>query len=135
MVLGDNIFENEFDTAIRNFKKGAMIFLKEVEHPERFGVATFDETGKRILAIEEKPKKPKSKYVQTGFYLFDNGIFPMIQQLKPSARGELEITDAINEYLRRGELAFSFVDGFWSDAGTFETLLASSNWIAGRNKP
>lgn len=132
VILGDNIFEDAFSEAVRDFEKGAMIFLKEVDDPRRFGVAVFDEAGKRIVAVEEKPEHPRSKYAQTGLYLFDKNIFPTIKSLKPSARGELEITDVVNAYLERGELAFSFVKGYWSDAGTFETLLSASQWAAGR---
>lgn len=130
VILGDNIFENDFSKAIAEFKSGATVFLKKVTDPERFGVAVFDKTGTKLLSIEEKPKKPKSKYAQTGFYLYDFNIFFYIKELKPSARGELEITDANNAYLARGELNFSIVKGRWYDTGTFDSLLAASREIA-----
>ena len=130
VVLGDNIFEDDFCEPVTHFKGGSMVFLKEVKDPSRFGVAVFDGTGKKIVHIEEKPNNPKSNFAQTGFYLFDNRIFSVIKELKPSHRGELEITDAVNTYIEWGELAFSHVKGFWSDAGTFETLLRAGNWAA-----
>ncbi|MBI1755196.1 NTP transferase domain-containing protein, partial [Candidatus Azambacteria bacterium] len=104
VILGDNIFEDDFREAVARFRHGSMIFLKEVEKPHRFGVAVFDETGEKIVSIEEKPSEPKSNFAQTGFYIFDNRIFSIIKELKPSHRGELEITDAVNKYLEWGEL-------------------------------
>ena len=133
VVLGDNIFEDNFTRPLRDFKKGAAIFLKKVSNPERFGVAVFDRTGKKILRIEEKPKKPTSSYVQTGLFLFDTRIFDVIRDLKPSGRGELEISDAVNTYLNAGELSHDFVKGFWSDAGKFDSLLQASQWVAKRS--
>lgn len=123
VILGDNIFQDEFSKSINRFDGGAMVFFKKVPDPERFGVAVFDKTGKKLVGIEEKPKVPKSEYAQTGFYLYDFNIFSYIKKLKPSARGELEITDANNMYLTRGELNFAFVSGFWFDVGTIESLL------------
>lgn len=134
VVLGDNIFEDDFREHVAQFKGGSMVFLKGVEDPSRFGVAVFDDTGKKIVRIEEKPKDPKSNFAQTGFYLFDNRIFSVIKALKPSQRGELEITDAVNRYIEWGELSFSHVKGFWSDAGTFDTLLRAGNWAAERKQ-
>lgn len=130
VILGDNIFEDTFAKEVAAFESGAMVFLKKVPDPERFGVAVFDKSGKKLVAIEEKPKKPKSEYAQTGFYLYDFNIFSYIRKLKPSARGELEITDANNAYLKRGELSFSIVNGKWYDTGTFDSLLAASVEIA-----
>ena len=130
VVLGDNIFEDDFREAVAGFARGGMVFLKEVKDPSRFGVAVFDDTGEKIARIEEKPKEPKSNFAQTGFYLFDNRIFSVIKGLKPSHRGELEITDVVNKYIEWDELAFSYVQGFWSDAGTFDTLLRAGNWEA-----
>jgi glucose-1-phosphate thymidylyltransferase len=131
VVLGDNIFEADLSKYInkfQNIEKGAMILLKESETPERFGVACF-ENGK-LLKIEEKPKVPKSKYIVTGIYFYDNKIFDIIRTLKPSARGEYEITDVNNWYLERGELYYDFLEGFWTDAGTFESLLRANNFAA-----
>ena len=109
-----------------------MVFFKEMQDPTRFGVPVFDKNKKRILTIEEKPKDPKSNFAQTGFYLYDHEVFSIIKTLKPSARGELEITDVNNEYLKRNKLSFSVIKGLWSDAGTFDSLLNVSNEIAKR---
>ena len=102
------------------------MFFKQVKDPARFGVPVFDKSGARIVRIEEKPKEPKSSYGQAGFYIYDEKIFAYIKKSKPSGRGELEITEVNNMYLKKGELSFSFVKGFWSDAGTFESLLRAS---------
>jgi len=126
MILGDNIFLSKID--ISNFKEGAQIFLKEVDKPEEFGIAEIRE-GK-IINIEEKPKNPKSNLCVTGLYLYDNTVFSKIKTLKPSARGELEITDLNNAYLREGKLFFSKVDGLWLDAGTdFDELHQSTKAV------
>ena len=109
-----------------------MVFFKKMQDPTRFGVPVFDKGKKHILTIEEKPKEPKSNLAQTGFYLYDNEVFSILKTLKPSARGELEITDVNNNYLKRKKLAFSVIKGLWSDAGTFESLLNVSNEIAKR---
>ena len=106
VILGDNIFGDDFSKEISAFESGAMVFFKKVPDPERFGVAVFNKSGTKLVTIEEKPKKPKSAFAQTGVYLYDFNIFSHIKKLKPSARGELEITDANNEYLRRRELQF-----------------------------
>lgn len=132
VILGDNIFENDFSKEVKNFKSGAMVFFKKVPDPERFGVPVFDKSGKTLVTIEEKPKKPKSNYAQTGFYLYDFNIFSYIGKIKPSARGELEITDANNMYLDRGELNFAFVSGLWRDVGTIDSLLETSMILAGK---
>ena len=134
VILGDNIFEEDFTGPIARFREGAVIFLKKVADPRRFGVAVFDKTETIVRAIEEKPKRPKSPYAQTGFYLFDAAVFSHIRGLKPSGRGEIEITDAVNAYIGKRALRFEFVKGFWSDAGTFGSLLESANWAAGRSK-
>lgn len=126
VILGDNIFLEDFSSPIKKFNSGAMIFLKKVKDAGRFGVPVFDKTRKKILKIEEKPRKPKSQYAQTGFYLFDNDVFSVIKTLKPSARGELELTDVINHYLFRGKMTFSFLRRAWYDAGTIGSLLESS---------
>jgi len=130
--LGDNIFEQDFKKEVASFSRGAMVFFKEMEDPTRFGVPVFDRNKKRILTIEEKPKEPKSNFAQTGFYLYDNDVFSITKTLVPSARGELEITDVNNDYLKRDKLAFSVIKGLWSDAGTFTSLLHVSNEIAKR---
>ncbi|TAJ15984.1 spore coat protein [Patescibacteria group bacterium] len=132
VILGDNIFEQDFKKDIESFTSGAKVFFKHMEKPHRFGVPVFDASKKRIIRIEEKPKKPKSKYAQTGFYVYDNSIFKIINNLKPSPRGELEITEANNLYLKKGELSYSVIKGLWSDAGTFESLHKVSIEIAKR---
>jgi len=122
VVLGDNIFEEDFLEISKEFENsdlGAMLFLKEVSFPERFGVAEiFD--GK-VISIEEKPLLPKSNYIVTGIYFYDLSVFDKINKLKPSARGELEITDVNNLFIKEGRAGYNIVEGFWSDAGTFES--------------
>lgn len=127
VILGDNIFENHFRQSIDKFKTGASVFLKKVTHPERFGVPELKDS--KILHIEEKPKKPKSSYAITGLYLYDPTVFNIIKTLKPSNRGELEITDVNNYYLQQNQLQYKIVSGFWTDAGTFESL-ATANQFA-----
>lgn len=126
MILGDNIFEDDFSSEISNFKSGAKIFAKEVKDPERFGVVEFDENFK-ALSIEEKPTQPKSNYCVTGLYVYDHRIVEVAKGIKPSPRGELEITDVNNWYLRQGEIEVSRVEGAWIDAGTFDSLLEAQN--------
>ena len=135
VVLGDNIIEGNVGGAVEAFKAqecGARILLKEVQDAERFGVAELD--GDRIVGIEEKPKQPKSNYAVTGIYMFDATVFDKIHTLVPSGRGELEITDVNNAYIREGTMAFSFLDGWWTDAGTFESLLRASNLVSEQKK-
>jgi len=135
VILGDNIVEKSIKKHVENFKKqtkGAKILLKEVEDPERFGVA--EVKGKKIASIEEKPKKPKSNYIVTGIYMYDSKVFDIARGLKPSKRGELEITDVNNVYIKREELTFDILDGWWSDSGTFESLLRASNLVAEKEK-
>ena len=129
VVLGDNIIEAEIGEARRSFEHqdGAKILLKEVPDPERFGVPVF-ENG-RIIAIEEKPKQPKSKYAVIGIYFYDNTVFERIRRLKPSGRGEYEITDVNNSYLAEGKLHHDILDGWWTDAGTFESLWRASSLV------
>ena len=129
MILGDNIFEDDFSETIKNFKSGGHIFAKEVPDPERFGVVKFDENRKAVQ-IEEKPKKYLSNYAITGLYIYDNRVVEVAKKVKPSHRGELEITDLHNWYLEQGELKVDLVKGEWIDAGTFDSLLAASNLIA-----
>lgn len=129
VILGDNIFERDFKKAVAVFKKGAAVFFKKMKDPSRFGVPVFSKDGKRVIKIEEKPKKPKSSYAQTGFYLFDANVFSIIKSLKPSARGELEMTDVVNRYLRKGSLFFDFVEKEWLDMGTIESLLGAALFV------
>ena len=131
VVLGDNILEKPIVDAVNAFDKqdkGARILLKEVSDAERFGVAEMK--GDRIVGIEEKPKKPKSQYAVTGIYMYDATVFDKVKQLVPSGRGELEITDVNNAYIREGTMTYSYVDGWWTDAGTFESLLRATNLVA-----
>jgi len=124
VILGDNIFEDSVKDAVQSFTSGARIFLKEVKDAERFGVAEVD--GDHIVSIEEKPKQPKSNLAVTGLYIYDADVFSVIHDLKPSVRGELEITDVNNAYIQKGAMTFSRLKGFWSDAGTFDSLLRAS---------
>lgn len=121
MILGDNIFEDDFSQDIRNFKSGAKIFAKQVTDPERFGVVKLDENGKP-QEIVEKPKEFISNLAVTGLYVFDSRVVEIAKNMKPSDRGELEITDVNNWYLKKGELEVAKVNGEWLDAGTFESL-------------
>jgi len=121
MILGDNIFEDDFSEQIKKFKTGGMVFAKKVHDPERFGVVKFDENMKAI-EIKEKPQEWMSDYVLTGLYIFDHRVVEIAKNLKPSERGELEITDIHNWYLKKGELDVAMVDGEWIDAGTFDSL-------------
>ena len=130
VILGDNIFETHFAKEVSDFKNGATVFFKEVADPRRFGVPVFDENNEKIIHIEEKPAEPKSNYAQTGFYIYDETVFAKLRNLTPSARGELEITDVNNMYLKEDLLSHSIMEGFWSDAGTFDSLLKSSNFMA-----
>jgi len=130
VVLGDNIFEDKID--INDFKEGARIYLKEVQSANRFGVAEINEKGK-VLSIEEKPEKPKSNLAVTGLYIYDNEIFKIIKTLKPSARGELEITDVNNLYIKKGNMDAKILEGFWSDAGTFDSLFRASELVKKSN--
>ena len=137
VVLGDNIIEKNIIAAARAYEKqngGAKILLKEVKDPQRFGVPVF-ERG-RLVRIEEKPKEPKSPYAVTGIYCFDHQVFEIIRTIKPSARGELEITDVNNAYIERGQMTWDILDGWWTDAGTFESLMSAANLVTqtGANK-
>jgi glucose-1-phosphate thymidylyltransferase len=137
VVLGDNIIEKNIARAVDSYlkqKSGAKILLKEVPDPERFGVPVLE--GDRVVKIEEKPKRPASRYAVTGIYLYDGGVFDIIKTLQPSARGELEITDVNNAYIARKELTWDVLDGWWTDAGTFESLRRATNLVAetGANK-
>jgi glucose-1-phosphate thymidylyltransferase len=131
VILGDNIIEGSIRSAVEEFRRqpcGAKILLKEVNDAERFGVAEIE--GDKVINIEEKPRKPKSNYAVTGFYMYDETVFEKIETLVPSGRGELEITDVNNAYIREGTMTFSYLDGWWTDAGTFESLLRAGNLVA-----
>ncbi len=123
VILGDNIFEASLKEYAEKFisqKVGARVLLKEVANPQRFGVAEISDT--KVTGIEEKPKNPKSNYAVTGIYFYDASVFEIIRTLKPSARGELEVTDINNAYIAKEQLAYNIIAGWWSDAGTFESL-------------
>jgi len=131
VILGDNLIEGNIRAAVEEFGKqerGARIFLKEVSDAHRFGVAELN--GGKIAGIEEKPASPKSNYAVTGIYLYDGSVFDKCRVLKPSGRGELEITDVNNAYIREGTMTYSILDGWWTDAGTFESLLRAANLVA-----
>ncbi|MEK3783979.1 sugar phosphate nucleotidyltransferase [Paenibacillus sp. FSL R5-0810] len=130
VILGDNVFEDDISSYVSKFKQqksGAKILIKEVPDPHRFGVPELE--GERIVSIEEKPSQPKSQYAVTGIYMYDSSVFDIIKTLKPSARGELEITDVNNAYIERGELTFDILQGWWTDAGTHASL-ARANELA-----
>lgn len=134
VILGDNCTDADISGSVSNFSDGAMIFLKSVKNPQRFGVPTFNKKRK-ITKITEKPKKPDSDYAVTGLYIYDFTAFEKIRKLKPSKRGELEITDLNNRYVEEGNLDWTELKGFWSDAGTFETLFeVSKYWIGKTDK-
>jgi glucose-1-phosphate thymidylyltransferase len=122
MILGDNIFEDDFSDDIKNFKKGGKIFAKRVDDPKRFGVVAFDD-NMQATSIEEKPESPKSDYAITGLYIYDQRVVAAAKNVQPSERGEIEITDLHNYYLNLGELETAIVEGAWLDAGTFDSLL------------
>jgi len=137
VILGDNIIETNICEAVEGYKKqnhGAKILLKEVPNAQRFGVAEI--RGDRVARIEEKPAVPKSNYAVIGIYLYDASVFQKIRRLKPSGRGELEITDVNNFYIEEGAMSFEVLEGWWTDAGTFESLLLANNLVAktGANK-
>jgi glucose-1-phosphate thymidylyltransferase len=137
VVLGDNLIEKNIRKAIQAFqiqKEGAKILLKEVPDPRRFGVPELK--GDHVIRIDEKPEKPKSRYAVIGIYLYDATVFDMIKDLKPSQRGELEITDVNNRYIERGMMTWDILEGWWTDAGTFESLLRANDLVSktGANK-
>lgn len=127
VILGDNIFEDDFPDVVKNFKGGAHVFLKEATDASRFGVAEI--SNDRIIDIEEKPANPKSNLAVTGLYIYDNSVFQIIKTLKPSNRGELEITDVNNHYVQNGNMHYSIVNGEWTDAGTFESLFRANRIV------
>jgi glucose-1-phosphate thymidylyltransferase len=130
VILGDNTTDADISKGIKNFKDGALIYLKKVFDPERYGVPVFSKTGKKIIKIEEKPKVPKSDYAVTGLYVYDKHVFDIIKTLKPSARGQLEVTDINNAYIKEGKLKWEELDGFWTDAGTSASLFKANMFWA-----
>ncbi len=131
VILGDNILQDDISKYVKKFEQqtsGARLLLKEVPNAQRFGVAEM--TGDRIVAIEEKPAAPKSKYAVTGVYMYDHRVYEFARSLKPSARGELEITDVNNAYIRQGDLRYDILQGWWTDAGQFQSLHLASNLVA-----
>jgi len=148
VILGDNCTDADISEPVAQFKKGAMVFLKKVPDPQRFGVPVFEKIKDqkvkskdlvspkthKIIKIEEKPKKPKSDFAVTGLYIYDNRVFNFIKRCKPSARGELEITDVNNFYIKDGSLFWAELKGFWQDAGTFESLFkVNAYWAKEKN--
>lgn len=132
-ILGDNATDANISKAVKSFRKGATVFLKEVPDPERFGVPTFDKKDSRkIVKITEKPAKPDSHFAVTGLYLYDMRVFSFIEKIKPSKRRELEITDVNNFYIKRRQLKWTILNGYWRDAGTFKTLLEANNYWASK---
>jgi len=137
VMLGDNTTDADISKEVKKFESGAMVFLKEVSDPHRFGVAKFSDIAgiapyPKIMEIVEKPKDPPSNLAVTGLYIYDNEVFNVIKQCKPSERGELEITDVNNWYIKQNKLDWSQLQGYWRDAGTFETLFESAQYW--RNK-
>jgi glucose-1-phosphate thymidylyltransferase len=132
VILGDNIFQDNIKEDVKSFKTGAKIFLKEVPDAYRFGVAELK--GEKVVDIEEKPREPKSNFAVTGLYIYDSGVFDVIKTLKPSRRGELEITDVNNYYVNKEVMEYRIFKGFWSDAGTFESLLRASLMVKQHQK-
>lgn len=131
IILGDNIFQANLKKYADKFiaqKNGARLLLKKIPDPQRFGVAQISDT--RVIRIDEKPKKPESDYAVTGIYFYDSAVFDIIRTLKPSGRGELEITDVNNAYIAREQLAYDILDGWWTDAGTFESLSKANELVA-----
>ena len=136
VILGDNVYEHGVRDSAQDFMRrgrGAKIHLKKVDNPQRFGVPVID--GKRILKIEEKPKHPQSNYAVTGLYMYDSSVFDIIKTLKPSGRGELEITDVNNAYIERNDMTYAIIEGWWSDAGgSFDSLLRTNILVASQHQ-
>ncbi len=133
MILGDNIFDQDFSSEINLFTSGAMVFAKKVSNPESFGVVEFDQ-NKQVVSIEEKPQQPKSNYAVVGLYTYDSSVIQKAENLQPSARGEIEITDLNNLYLKEGKLKVNIFDSIWEDAGSFDGLLRVGNYMANKIK-
>lgn len=131
VILGDNTSDADISESVKNFQDGALIFLKKVPDPKRFGIAVFDEQDKtKIVRIDEKPKEPESDMAVTGLYIYDKDVFTHVKTIQPSGRGELEITDVNNKYIEQGKLHWAELNGFWSDAGTFDSLLHANTFWA-----
>ena len=129
VILGDNPPDASIKKEVSSFKNGAFVFLKKVSDPERYGVPEFDSKNK-IIGIEEKPKNPKSSYAVTGLYIYDHSVFEIIKKIKPSKRGQLEITDVNNKYIKKQALNWAELNGFWTDAGTYASLFKAGNYWA-----
>ncbi|XWN38634.1 MAG: sugar phosphate nucleotidyltransferase [Balneola sp.] len=130
VILGDNIFENSLSTAVKNYDgAGAQILIQEVEDPERYGVAELE--GEKVISIDEKPQEPKSNFAVTGIYFYDANVFECIKTLKPSGRGELEITDVNNYYIKQGQMKSSVLEGWWTDAGTPDSYKHANKLVQG----
>jgi len=133
MILGDNIFDEDFSDQIKNFQSGATVFAKQVLDPQRYGIIEFDE-NKKVISIVEKPQEPKSDFAMVGLYICDNRVSSIAKEVQPSARGEIEITEVINHYLKQGDLKVEMVKNIWEDAGTFDSLLRVNNYMAKKAK-
>ena len=133
MILGDNIFDQDFSPEIKEFKSGAMVFAKKVSNPEMFGVVEFDK-NMQAVSIEEKPQQPKSDYAVVGLYTYDSSVVEKAENLKPSVRGEIEITDLNNIYLKSGQMKVNIFDSIWEDAGSFDGLLRVGNYMAEKSR-
>ncbi len=135
VILGDNTTDADISEEISSFKEGAKIFLKKVNDPSRYGVPIFDsKDDKKIIGIEEKPNSPKSNFAVTGVYVYDHKVFSYIKNIKPSARGQLEITDVNNEYIKKGKLTWAELHGYWGDAGTFKSLFNANSFWANKDQ-
>lgn len=136
VILGDNTTDADISEPVKHFQRGAQVFVKKVPDPKRFGVVRFDETdSSKVVEIIEKPSDPPSNYAVTGLYIYDNRVFDFIRQCTPSARGELEITDVNNFYVKEGSLSWAELNGYWQDAGTFDTLLQANMYWANKQNP
>ncbi|MDZ7807172.1 MAG: sugar phosphate nucleotidyltransferase [Gracilimonas sp.] len=130
VILGDNIFESSLKEAVNSYPgEGAQILIQDVPDPKRYGVAELDDDDEKVVSIEEKPEKPKSSYAVTGIYFYDPTVFECIKTLKPSGRGELEITDVNNYYIQKGEMKSTVLKGWWTDAGTPESYQIANELI------
>ncbi len=134
VILGDNTTDADISSEVKNFKNGATVFFKKVENAHRFGVPVFDKITKKVLKVEEKPKHPKSEYAQTGLYIYDKHVFNYIENLSPSARNEFEVTDLNNIYIQKDKFKFAELRGFWTDAGTFDSLFMANMYWAHKGK-
>ncbi|KKQ75823.1 spore coat protein [Candidatus Gottesmanbacteria bacterium RIFCSPLOWO2_01_FULL_46_21] len=136
VILGDNTTDADISEPVKQFKDGATIFLKKVKDPERFGVPEFDPNNTtKIIGIEEKPKRPKSSYAVTGVYIYDQKVFEFINKIKPSSRGQLEITDINNIYVQKKKLNWAELNGYWCDCGTFQSLFEANHYWAAKRIP